>query len=378
MKLLFCLFNYFPYGGLQRDFLRIAEICRDHGDSIYVFTMRWLGDIPQGFNVSLIGAYGFTNHRKCFNFSEKVSKILKQEHFDAVVGFNKMKNLDVYYAADPCFKARVIEKRPYTHHFYSRIHTYITLEKSVFDPASRTEILLITSQERDKFIRHYNTPTERFHTLPPGIDRARFSNINAGAERQAIRKEFGIADNEYLLLMVGSSFQTKGVDRSILALSGLPERLKKRTRLFIIGKGKSRPFEKIARRLNVIERVHFLGERDAVARFMCAADLLLHPAYSENTGTVLLESLLSGLPVLATDICGFAFHIRNARAGWLVPSPFDQKVFNHMLEQMLESPEKQNWKNNGPVYASRHDLYSMPEKAAAIIRTIARRNKDTQ
>jgi UDP-glucose:(heptosyl)LPS alpha-1,3-glucosyltransferase len=340
--------------------------------------MRWLGDIPQGFNVSLIGAYGFTNHRKCFNFSEKVSKILKQEHFDAVVGFNKMKNLDVYYAADPCFKARVIEKRPYTHHFYPRIHTYIALEKSVFDPASRTDILLITSQERDKFIRYYNTPTERFHTLPPGIDRARFSNISAGPERQTVRKEFGITDNEYLLLMVGSSFQTKGVDRSILALSVLPERLKKRTRLFIIGKGKSRPFEKMARRLNVIERVHFLGERDDVARFMYAADLLLHPAYSENTGTVLLESLLSGLPVLATDICGFAFHIRNARAGLLVPSPFDQKVFNQMLEQMLESPEKEQWKNNGPVYASRHDLYSMPEKAAAIIRTIARRNKDTQ
>ncbi|WP_255211100.1 hypothetical protein [Methylogaea oryzae] len=39
MKLAFALFKYFPYGGLQRDFIRIAGLCRDRGHEIHVYTL---------------------------------------------------------------------------------------------------------------------------------------------------------------------------------------------------------------------------------------------------------------------------------------------------------------------------------------------------
>ena len=44
MRLAFCLFRYFPYGGLQRDFVRIAQACRARGHSIDVYTLRWEGE----------------------------------------------------------------------------------------------------------------------------------------------------------------------------------------------------------------------------------------------------------------------------------------------------------------------------------------------
>ena len=34
--LAFCLYRYFPYGGLQRDMLRIALACRQRGHKIAV------------------------------------------------------------------------------------------------------------------------------------------------------------------------------------------------------------------------------------------------------------------------------------------------------------------------------------------------------
>ena len=49
MKLAFCLFNYFPFGGLQRDFFHIAEVCRNRGHEIHVFTMKWEGEMPRDF-----------------------------------------------------------------------------------------------------------------------------------------------------------------------------------------------------------------------------------------------------------------------------------------------------------------------------------------
>jgi UDP-glucose:(heptosyl)LPS alpha-1,3-glucosyltransferase len=136
--------------------------------------------------------------------------------------------------------------------------------------------------------------------------------------------------------------------------------------------GKPEPFRKIARQLNIDSQIRFLGGRDDVPRFMAGADLLLHPAYTENTGTVLIEAMAAGLPVLATDICGYAFHIRKADAGMLVPSPFQQDIFNNMLEGMITSPEKETWKRNGLGYVSENDVFSMPEKAADVIEAIAK------
>jgi UDP-glucose:(heptosyl)LPS alpha-1,3-glucosyltransferase len=196
---------------------------------------------------------------------------------------------------------------------------------------------------------------------------------NAEEIRNNVRKEFGVAGDEFMLLMVGSGFATKGLDRSLAAIAGLPEKLRCKTRLFVIGKGKTKSFEKKAQTLTVADRVIFLGGRDDVPRFMVGADLLLHPARSENTGTVLIEAMASGLPVLATDICGYAFHVRDAGAGLLVPSPFRQLVCNELLRRMITSPDRALWKRQGIEYVERNDFLSMPEKAADMIESFAQK-----
>lgn len=371
MKLAFCLFNYFPFGGLQRDFLHIATACRDRGHYIHVFTMKWEGEIPPDFAISLIAAGGLTNHTRCRNFSKKVCDCLKKERFDLAVGFNKMHCLDVYYAADPCYKSRMEERKSILYRAGPRYRTYVELEKAVFERASHTHILLIAPQEKAKFIVQYGTPVERFHNLPPGITGDRRLPDNAEEIRTTVRNECSITGDEFMVLMVGSGFATKGLDRSLAAIAGLPEKLRCKTKLFVIGKGKNKSFEKQAQRLTIAERLTFLGGRDDVPRLMIGADLLLHPARSENTGTVLIEAMASGLPVLATDICGYAVHVRDAGAGLLVPLPFRQQKLNELLRRMITSPERAMWKRKGIEYVQRNDFFSVPEKTAEIIESLA-------
>lgn len=371
MKLAFCLFKYFPYGGLQRDFIHIAQACQNRGHSILVCTMSWQGDVPQGFEVSLIPVRGWTNHRRCRSFSTKVTEYLKKDTHDLVIGFNKMEGLDVYYAADPCYEARATEEKSFIYRTGGRYRTYLALEKAVFDLSSKTHILLISGKEKAKYIKYYGTADERFHDLPPGISRDRVIADDAGKIRRNTRNELGVGDDGILLLMVASGFKTKGLDRTLLAFAGLPDSLRRRTKLIVIGHGKARPFENMAKRLNVGERLFFLGGRNDVPRFMTASDLLVHPAYSENAGTVLIEAMAAGLPVLVTDICGYAFHVEKAGAGLLIPSPYDQRTFNGLLRQMITSPERETWKRNGIDYVSINDFFSRPEKAADIIESFA-------
>jgi UDP-glucose:(heptosyl)LPS alpha-1,3-glucosyltransferase len=54
MRIAFCLYKYFPFGGLQRDFLRVALACQARGHAIRVYTLEWRGDIPAGFELVLV------------------------------------------------------------------------------------------------------------------------------------------------------------------------------------------------------------------------------------------------------------------------------------------------------------------------------------
>ena len=165
-----------------------------------------------------------------------------------------MQCLDVYYAADPCYRAAMQERKSILYRTGPRYRTYAELEKAVFERASHTDILLISPQEQAKFIAHYGTPVGRFHSLPPGIAGDRRLPGNAEEIRNTVRNEVGVARDEFMLLMVGSGFETKGLDRSLAAIAALPERLRSKTKLFVIGKGKPASFEKKAQRLTLADR----------------------------------------------------------------------------------------------------------------------------
>ena len=120
-------------------------------------------------------------------------------------------------------------------------------------------------------------------------------------------------------------------------------------------------------KLGLAGQVTILKGRDDVPRFLMGADLLVHPAYVENTGTVLLEAIVAGLPVIATDICGYAPYIEQADAGRLIPSPFQQETFNAMLESMMTKLEYSDWSANGIAFAAVADIYDMPKLAADYI-----------
>jgi UDP-glucose:(heptosyl)LPS alpha-1,3-glucosyltransferase len=174
-------------------------------------------------------------------------------------------------------------------------------------------------------------------------------------------------DDEILLLMIGSGFITKGLDRILIAMSALPQSILDRTRLIAIGQDNPGAFSRMALKLGLAGQVTILKGRDDVPRFLMGADLLVHPAYVENTGTVLLEAIVAGLPVIATDICGYAPYIEQADAGRLIPTPFQQETFNAMLESMMTKLGYSDWSANGIAFAAVADIYDMPKLAADYI-----------
>ncbi|MDR1661095.1 MAG: glycosyltransferase family 4 protein [Azoarcus sp.] len=368
MRLAFCLYKYFPFGGLQRDFLRIARACRARGHGIRVYTLEWRGEIPEGFERVIVPARAWRNHLRYRKFSAWVEADLARRPVDCVVGFNKMPGLDIYYAADPCYEEMARSLRNPFYRLGGRYRHFSAWERAVFAPESHTEILTISSAQQPFFIRHYGTPAERFHPLPPGISPDRRASADAPAIRAAFRAEFGLGDGDLLLLQIGSGFKTKGLDRSLEALAALPEALRARTRLVALGDDEPRPFLRRAKALGLGGQVVILRGRDDVPRFLFGGDLLIHPAYSENAGIVLLEALVAGLPSLATDVCGYAHYIAEAGAGRLIEAPFAQKALDAALADLLaDADARARCSRQALAFAETADLYSLHEKAADFI-----------
>ncbi len=371
MRLAFCLIKYFPHGGLQRSCLQIAEECRRRGHAVDLFTTAWQGAVPDGLAVEVLKLGGLTNHRRRVALGAALARRVARKAYDGVVGFSKMPGLDIYYGGDSCF-AEFVRRRHPLYRWTSRCRTYLALEAAVFQPDARPHVLLLSAREAEHYRKHYGTPPERLHLLPPGIARDRLATLESAAAGAQLRAELNIPSDHQILLMVGSGFRTKGVDRTLRAVAALPSPLRERTTLIIIGHDNFRPFRRLARRLGVARQLVFFHGRTDIPRFLFAADLLVHPAYRETTGTILVEALAAGLPVLASDVCGFSDHVVRADGGRLVPSPFEQAVFNRMVVDMLASPLRRQWGRNGTRYVQTADVFSRAERAVDLIEKVLR------
>ncbi len=367
MKLAFLIHKFYPYGGMEKNFLRMVHACIDKGHEIHIFTMYWQSEKPQGAEVIVIPCKGLTNHSCAQSFVRGFQKNYNLSLYDLVIGFNRMPGLDLYYNADVCYVIDVARRRNFLSRLTPRYRTYAGFEQAVFSRDSKTHIMYLSEHEKKIYISVYGTQEDRFHYLPPGIDKEQIRKEQTAVVRNLVRKEYGVNSGDLFLLMVGSDFSRKGVSRSVIALANLPCDIKNRTSLFVIGKGKEGKYKYKARTLGVAGQVHFLGGRQDVPRFFAAADLLLHPAVTENTGNVIVEAMVAGCAILATNVCGYAFHVKKAQAGCLLDEPFAQQEMNMLLVKMLCSDRLHSWGKNAFTYADQVDLYSRHQVAVDII-----------
>jgi UDP-glucose:(heptosyl)LPS alpha-1,3-glucosyltransferase len=367
MKIGFVLYDYFPFGGLQEDCLATALATHARGHEVHIFARTWKGDQPETIHAHMLEKVGWSNISRNDHFFKALKRELPKHKLDGIVAFSRIPNADIYFAADPCYVERVKSKSA-LFKWSPRHRYYKALEQTVFGSANSPETLVLTDREIDAFHQHYGSSREQFHLLPPGVDRNHNSEAEAANNRQELRTELGTAQDATVALFVGSGFRIKGLDRALRAIRA-NQSTAPPLEFWVVGNGKPARFQKLAKQAGVT--VRFLGGRADTGRFYDAADFLLHPAYSESAGKVLLEALTHGLPVVTTDTCGYAPHILDAKAGAVIESPFSQETLNQTVRTFIQdSDQRQQMSKNALAYAAAEDLYSCHQAAAKIIEKI--------
>src|SRR6056297_1289100 len=106
MQIAFCIFKFFPHGGIPRDLMKIARECLARGHRVRIYAGRWQAPRPADIEVVEIPAKAWTNHARYERFAAEVQAHLRSHPADLVVGMNKMPGLDVYYAGDSCYEEK--------------------------------------------------------------------------------------------------------------------------------------------------------------------------------------------------------------------------------------------------------------------------------
>jgi glycosyltransferase involved in cell wall biosynthesis len=187
---------------------------------------------------------------------------------------------------------------------------------------------------RRNLVDNCGFPAEDVVSIPTGID---FETFRPQDERAAMRDALGVAEGEFVILMVGV---IRAVKRHELALQALAQLQSERpaARLLLAGEGPMRAdMETLATRLGLGTRVTFLGHRDDVPDLMNAADCLLLTSRSEGVPQAVTQALGLGLPVVSTRVGGVPELIEDGRSGLLVPAE-DAVAVTRALVRLMDDP----------------------------------------
>jgi glycosyltransferase involved in cell wall biosynthesis len=111
-------------------------------------------------------------------------------------------------------------------------------------------------------------------------------------------------------------------------------------------------------------RVRFLGIREDIYSLYPDLDVLVHPSHSENVAGAVVESLLLGVPVVATDVGGLPDLVKNGETGWVVPAKSPSKLAETILEVLREPERARAFTSKGQVKAI--DLLDLKKTARQV------------
>jgi glycosyltransferase involved in cell wall biosynthesis len=106
--------------------------------------------------------------------------------------------------------------------------------------------------------------------------------------------------------------------------------------LVVAGDGPERPgIETVLAELGIADRVRLLGNIADIYGLLVASDVFVLPSWAESFPYSILEAMMVGLPIVATDVGGISEAVEEGATGRLVP-PRDAASLGRALAELLD------------------------------------------
>jgi len=370
MKLALIRRQFSATGGAELYLQRLLGALVQRGHEPHLYAEAW-NEQPDGAVFHRIPVTGSRAQRPV-RFAAAVQTILAKEKFDCVFSLERTLKQDVYRAGDGVHRAWLERRRQFTPWWkkpligLGKFHrNMLALEAQTFDPANTRRIIVNSEMVKREILEHFKFPAERTHLVRNGVEVARFQS----GRRAETRARFGVKDDEFLLLFVGSGWERKGLNyllqarqlfqpgtlatlaagmkqgvaefrragsnvqnELVRALSGATGESEASThqssrpakvKLLVVGKGRPPA--------HVSERVIFAGSMPDVENAYAAADLFVFLPIYEPSANVVFEAMAAGLPVITSAYNGAGELIENGANGTVINNPADTLALDQAI-----------------------------------------------
>ena len=216
-------------------------------------------------------------------------------------------------------------------------------EKQVLARADRIVAATLAEQTQLQYL--YKANRRKITIIPPGVDTGHFYSIPMDEARQYL----GVDPDNKLVLFVGRIEPLKGLDTLIRAIACHRTASLGQVTLAVIGGDPCASPQEMSAEMTRIQQlcddlcmgrmVVFLGKRaqDTLPYYYSAADVLVMPSHYESFGMVALEAMACGTPVIASQVGGLAFLVKDGETGYHVPDQ-DPEALCEKLLLILSNP----------------------------------------
>jgi D-inositol-3-phosphate glycosyltransferase len=200
-------------------------------------------------------------------------------------------------------------------------------ERQVLNRVNRITVATLAELTQLRFL--YKGDPNKMVIIPPGVDVSHFYPIPSDEAKSFV----GLKPDSRMILFVGRIEPLKGVDTLIQAMCCVQlKEINRPVHLAIIGgdpaaspeqmTAEMARLQKLCEVLGLDQSVVFLGKRDQdkLPYYYSAAEVLVMPSHYESFGMVALEAMACGTPVIASEVGGLAYLVRDGETGFTIPA----------------------------------------------------------
>ena len=333
---------------------------KERGHNVYIFTVEHPEAMPMDnvFRLPSIKFIWEPQHRLGFPVSPTITKKVKKLNLDIIHSHTEFSLLTYARYISKKLKIPTVHT---THTFYEEYLHYVPLfekvskfylKKEMKKICDRQKAVVAPSNKIKNVLLGYDVSSP-IEVVPNGIDLSKFykpevENIDESVK--IFKKNFGIKDNEKVLVFVGRIAQEKSIDKLLENMKVLNEK-RKDIKLLLIGDGPEKhALQKYASKLGIDDKVIFAGYLKwpiEISIAYRASNIFMSASHSEVHPMTFIEAIASGLPVVAYDdpsidemilneVNGYKYKDKNQMWEGVIKILEDEEKRKEMIKQSIE------------------------------------------
>lgn len=207
------------------------------------------------------------------------------------------------------------------------------------------EVMACADKAKETFLMRF--PKVKCVSIPNGVNISKYKQALPYSKQELL----GVSDDIFVVTMVARFIYPKRQDTLVEAISFLPENFHA---VFVGGNSNDDGLIKVqslAKKLNVIDRCHFLYIRSDVHRILKTSDVIAMSSEYEGLSLSSIEGMASGRPFVASNVNGLReivkgvgtlFECGNAKelSDLILRLYFDSQYYNSIVEKCLEKADE--------------------------------------